>query len=171
MKNTLFRILSLLTLLIVIRSAFGTTLYGPVIYLKPIHGLNAFVLPGANASKLVESCGIHRADLIQFWIPSEKQVRIVDKKIDLQLKNIEPKSDSYEFVRLYFGLTNDLKDEHIYAFIFPNSINKKLTLDFGNDELICLELKSIADFNLKNFELQLLKPDTTSAINRKRKLP
>ncbi|MGX5202412.1 hypothetical protein [Aliikangiella sp. IMCC44632] len=164
-------VLILFLLLAFSGAAGGTTIIPGPLYFQPIHGTNAFVLPGPNASHLVRNCGANGADLTQHWQPSKEQVRIIDNKVNLALENIDPKSGDFKIIKLYFGLENDKNEKYIYGFIFPISMSEKLTIDFGEEISVCPRIESIVEFDLGSLKLKVLKPDITKAFNRWRKLP
>lgn len=157
MRNSTLHILLLVLLVVPCSSIYGTTIITPMTYLKPILGTNAYSLPDRNSSLLVKNCGFHRKDLAQHWRLSEKQVGIIDKQVELELTKVAPKTDPFKLIKLYFGLADDLKKKHVYVYIFPASLNDKLTTNFGEDKFICLKLKSVIEFNLDNFELKSIK--------------
>jgi len=147
------------------KPVLATTVFSPEteMYLQPIFGTNIYDLPSGIASQIVKKCGLHSADLNQHWSPTEKQIRIIDKKIAKELREVEP--SSYKFLKLYFGLTDGSRKTNVYAYIFPISLSKKLTINFGDDKLVCTKLKSIFEFNIDSFELRRLKIDITRASN------
>ncbi len=167
-----FEIIIFNLLLVLSGFANGTIRYvQEAIYLNPIHGTNVFVLPGPNASQLIGNCGINRPDLVQHWKPSDKQVLIIDKKIDSQLEDTKSIFQSDKIIKLYFGLQSTIGNKYVYTFIFPSSINEKLTIQFGDDSRVCPELKMIAEFDIDKLKLTLHKPDITNISNGRHKVP
>ena len=146
-----------ISILVIFNLSLATTVIAPKMYLQPIPGTNIFDLPPKNAAKMFKSCERHSAELNQYWTPSEEQIRIVDKKIEAELPATNPKQDSFEVIKLYFGLSEGAKETNIYAYIFPASFSEKLTLDFGGNKLDCLKIKSIYQFDIGSLELKHLK--------------
>ena len=146
-------------------SADGTTVFPRPSYFQPMNGTNAYILSGTSASGVVSICGSDKDVFIKHWQPSEAQVRIIDEKLNLKLENVDSKTGLYKIFKLYFGLEDDKRKKYVYAFVFPKSKDKGITLNFWDDSLVCPRLKSIAEFSLDKLELRMLKPDITNAFN------
>ena len=163
MKKFILHVLFAALLIVQFTPVLGKTIIAPITYLKPILGTNTYSLPDRNSSLLVKNCGFHRNNLAQHWRPSEKQISIIDKQVELELAKIEPESEPFKLIKLYFGLADTQKEKRVYAYIFPASMNDKLMTNFGEDKFVCLKLKSVIEFNLDNFELKLIKHNMINA--------
>lgn len=143
----------------------GRTIYPEPSYLQPIIGTNAYVLSGTIASEVVTICGDDADMTIKYWQPSKAQVSVIDEKLNLKLDNVDNQTGIYNVFKLYFAIEDSKNRKFVYAFVFPASKDKGITVDFQDSSLVCPRLLSIAEFSLEKLELRMLKPDASDTYN------
>lgn len=169
MRSFSLRVFFLIFLSSIASYTYGTSLK-PI---KPNHfikvlGTSSYVLSRFAATALVQNCGIKGTDkLSQFWNPTVKQIRIIDRKANIEINKIDQSFSEKNTIKLHIGLTDSLESTHIFVFVFPKSFFQTLKAGFENDINVCTKLKAIVDFDLNTLETSFSEPDITNALKRR----
>lgn len=155
LKKTI-NVFALIFSLTAMQTSFGETIYSSDIpQLYPLKELKVFNLYGENALSLAKNCGLQLENHKQYWRPSLRQLEIIDRKVEAELKKNDLKLSKERFQRLYFGLSDNLSDKKVIVMIYPGP-KEDITALFGMDKIDCIKISRKLIFDIQTMSLSLL---------------
>jgi hypothetical protein len=102
----------------------------------PFKGEGIFVLESEESDILVLRCSLQPTETLTYWVLSEQLVRLVDKKLNLYLKEKKYLLADKKRHKQFFGMKREDGHKFIYVFVYPKP-SAAIDKEQGNSLLLC----------------------------------